>query len=272
MKNTRPAATAASDAAEEPRLASSVVRILALSRQATVTPVDLERHIMADGALARTLLRLANSAVFGLNRRIDSIRDAVVLLGMSRLQTLAISYGFASILCRDMRPVGYTKSGLLDHSIAVAVCARSLADRMWRSRTDSDQLFVAGLVHELPLVYRVASALNGESWRFVDPAKKALTALQSWQIDADVIEIVRQQRVHLADPGFVQKVAALRVAKAVAASSGIGLQKDLEFAVLNEVDLEALYLSNPHVWRPLFEELTSELEATVAGLSALVAP
>jgi HD-like signal output (HDOD) protein len=269
MTTTKKSAADAATVAE-PRLPNSVVRILALSRQPNVSPAEIERHLVADAGLAATILRLANSVVFCLNRRIESLREAVVVLGLGRLETLALFYGFAGVLRRDLRGFGYTRTGLLDHSIAVAVCARALAQRIWQDARTCDQLFVAGLLHELPLVYRVTAAQNGERWRFLDPAKKALLALQWWRIDPDVIELVRQQRAQQPAAELRRQVAALRFAKALAGMSRIGLQPDADVAAVHEADLELLALHEHGVWQPLSERLLEQLDTSVPALSALL--
>lgn len=256
---------------EQPRLPNSVIKVLALARLSTTAPQEIERHVESDPGLRSTMLKLANSVVFCLNRRVDSIREAVVVLGMSRIQALALCYGFAGILRKDMRALGFTKGGLLEHSIAVAVSARALAARVWSDHRKVTHLFMAGMVHELPQVYRVVSASNGESWTGGDPAERAIAALRDWHVEPDVVEIVRNQRASVEHSELRRQVAALRIAEAVAAKSEIGMQPEAAFAALHEGDLECLFLKDPGVWEPLFDSMVADLEVTVTGFSSLIA-
>ncbi len=258
---------AASD--REPRLASSVIKIMALSRQPSTTPADLERHIVSDAPLRDCLLRLASSAFFGLPRRIDTVSEAIVVLGFNRIQNLAMVYGFSDILKRDLPALGFTKSGLLQHSIAVGVCARSIALRAWNDTVAADQLLIAGLVHELPLLYRAIADIDKSPWKYLDPARKATVALQWWCLDQDVIDIVRFQRAPRPPEHLRSRVAALRIAEGLAIASQIGIDPAVWHSQILLDDLEAARLAGP-AWDPLRIDLLEQIDHTVAALCGIL--
>jgi EAL and modified HD-GYP domain-containing signal transduction protein len=62
------------------------LRMLARLADANTTAREVEALLRTDPALSFRLLRIANSASHGLNRRVASIRDAVVLIGLARLR------------------------------------------------------------------------------------------------------------------------------------------------------------------------------------------
>ena len=97
-----------------------------------------------DPALTADLLRMANSAEFGMQRRIGGIQHAIVLLGMERVRSLILTVVMDSYLRhfpkrQDAHPVWA-------HSVAAAVIAEALAG-VWR--TDPSRAYTAGLMHEL---------------------------------------------------------------------------------------------------------------------------
>jgi putative nucleotidyltransferase with HDIG domain len=102
-----------------------------------------------DPAMSVKVLKLTNSAFYGLAREVDSVKQAVVIVGMEAIKNLVLS---ASVL--DM-----FKGNDFDHefqekfwrhSLAVAFCGRILA-RKARERTmvDPDSAFAGGLLHDI---------------------------------------------------------------------------------------------------------------------------
>ena len=259
-------------------LASSVIKVLSLLREPRVTPEDLERHITPDAALSAQVMRLANSVLYCVKRKATSVREAVVVIGLSRLQDVVLLSGFAKILSSDMSVLGFAPSGLLAHSIAVSISARMLATRIWTGADIPDRLFVAGLVHKLHLVYRMRALRHGKTARpgrtFILPdysAALATSALEGWGIDQQVINLVRQQRMPVSPTGQCKELAALRVATAVTDSLGIGYVAGCApAAMVNEADLEQLSLHRPDVWDLLRESLVADLEGSVSGLCGML--
>lgn len=65
----------------------ATLRVLALLDDPNVSYDALEEAISCDVLLAFKVLRIINSAAFGLPRRVDSLKQALVLLGQRRLHT-----------------------------------------------------------------------------------------------------------------------------------------------------------------------------------------
>lgn len=73
-----------------PTNVSAAVLLLAEVSRADVDIQRIESLISADPSLAYSLLRLVNSSSFGLNVRVESIRHAIVLLGLVQVRQLAV--------------------------------------------------------------------------------------------------------------------------------------------------------------------------------------
>lgn len=113
---------------------------------------SLARIMAGDQALAAMVLKLANSAYYGYARRIESLPDAVVLLGFASVKNLAITASITRLLSTHRDEYAGVRSALFDHSLCTAVSARILA----RSRRISrEKAFVAGLLHDLGLIVLV---------------------------------------------------------------------------------------------------------------------
>ena len=110
---------------------------------------DIANILAEDPAMSVKVLKLTNSAFYGLTREVEVVREAVVIVGMEAIKNLVLS---ASVL--DM-----FKSNELDqdfqekfwrHSLATAVCCRLLARRVRaRGIVDADAGFSAGLLHDV---------------------------------------------------------------------------------------------------------------------------
>jgi HD-like signal output (HDOD) protein len=98
------------------------------------------------------VLKLANSAYYGYARRIESLPDAVVLLGFASVKNLAITASITRLLATDKDDLSEVRTGIFEHSLATAVCARILG-RM--RRVSGEKAFVAGLLHDLGLIVLV---------------------------------------------------------------------------------------------------------------------
>ena len=102
-----------------------------------------------DPAMSVKVLKLTNSAFYGLAREVESVKQAVVIVGMEAVKNLVLS---ASVL--DMFKGGgvdqeYQES-FWRHSLATAFCCRLLARRIKsRGIVDPDAAFSAGLLHDM---------------------------------------------------------------------------------------------------------------------------
>ncbi|MDH3892641.1 MAG: HDOD domain-containing protein [candidate division Zixibacteria bacterium] len=102
-----------------------------------------------DPAMSVKVLKLTNSAFYGLAREIESVKHAVMIVGMEAIKNLVLS---ASVL--DM-----FKSSDIDqefqeafwrHSLATAFCGRLLARRLnAHGMVDPDTAFSSGLLHDV---------------------------------------------------------------------------------------------------------------------------
>jgi HD-like signal output (HDOD) protein len=85
---------------------------------------DLEKVILRDRALAATVLKIANSALFGHQGKISTLSHAIVPMGYKTVQSLVISAP-TETLYRSTN-VGFKDKLLWEHALGVALAARSL--------------------------------------------------------------------------------------------------------------------------------------------------
>ena len=102
--------------------------------------------VSKDTALSATLLKLANSAMYGVPGKVDSIFRATALIGGKALSTLAL--GVSAIrLFKGISVKWLNMESFWKHSISVAVIAQILVSR--KNPRAIEQLFAAGMLHDI---------------------------------------------------------------------------------------------------------------------------
>lgn len=121
-----------------------VLRVLDLASNEEVDVRQLVELITADTALSAQLLRLANSPLFGMTARIDSVQHALVVLGLRRVHNLAMTAATSQYLRSALRIKELHRCWL--HSLACALLNAELARLMSQPE---DRAYTAGLLHDI---------------------------------------------------------------------------------------------------------------------------
>ncbi|MEY4576331.1 MAG: hypothetical protein RL701_1034 [Pseudomonadota bacterium] len=100
-----------------------------------------------DPVLALEVLRLANSASFATRARVESIAQAMSLLGTTRLRTLLVTACARQLFISRNRNIRDLTQSLWAHSVGVAVVARQIAVRA--AFADKEGPYMAGLMHDI---------------------------------------------------------------------------------------------------------------------------
>jgi putative nucleotidyltransferase with HDIG domain len=138
-----------------PTLPAAIARILELTVDEMTTAVDLAEVVRQDPVLSAELLRLANSAYYGLEQQVATVDRAVVVLGFNRVRMAALTI---SVLRMWARPEERSDSSLLpniyfderafwQHCLGVAVASEALARGF--GIFAGENAFVAGLFHDI---------------------------------------------------------------------------------------------------------------------------
>ena len=124
------------------------IKITQIVEDAKSTARDLHEVIKNDPALSVKVLKVVNSAFYGLPGQVASVDRAIILLGLSAIKNIAIAASIARLFKGKRISEVFSASDLWRHSVAVAVAARSLA-RCSPHPAMTDEIFVAGLIHDI---------------------------------------------------------------------------------------------------------------------------
>ena len=127
-------------------LPHTTVRLIQLINHPDSTVDELTAVLEQDQALSARMLRVANSAYYGLPRQVTSLHEAIVLLGRNALRGVVFTASVVGVLGRQVTGYSLGPGALWRHSISVARAARHLAER---AAVQPDEAYVGGLLHDI---------------------------------------------------------------------------------------------------------------------------
>src|SRR5438874_3477691 len=125
-------------------------RIVSTVEDPKSTAAQLHKIIAHDPALVARILKVVNSAFYGLPGQVGSVERAIVLLGLNAVKNIAVAASLGQLFRGATLCEGFTARDLWTHCIAVGVAARDLAKQM--KLPLADEAFLAGMIHDIGIV------------------------------------------------------------------------------------------------------------------------
>jgi len=132
-----------------PSLPVSISKVLEVCDNMNVSPADLNHVISLDPVLVGRVLKLLNSAYYGLNHRVTNLVRAIIMLGINTVKNLALSSAILGTLPVNKNPKGISIEGYWRHSLCVGVTAKLLAKKRGIESKFHEEYFTAGLLHDI---------------------------------------------------------------------------------------------------------------------------
>ena len=114
------------------------------------TAAKLHQIVAHDPALVTRILKVVNSAFYGLPGQIGSVERAIVLLGLNAVKNIAVAASIGQLFRTGKLCEGFAAKDLWTHCIAVGVAARDLAKQM--KSPIADEAFLAGMIHDVGIL------------------------------------------------------------------------------------------------------------------------
>src|SRR3989338_775507 len=133
-----------------PAMPATAQKLLALPLDTDEGEAQMLKLIGQDPQISAKIISLANSPIMGVSRKLSTVSDAAMLLGLTRVKSVAV--GIASMSHLAQSPAGkyFKPQDLWLHSMTVAIVMRTIAQAMPRNiRPNEDQIFLAGLLHDI---------------------------------------------------------------------------------------------------------------------------
>lgn len=214
-----------------PSLPAVAVRVIDLTKSSKVSMDELAEVIRNDQGLATKILRTVNSSYYGLRKRCSTISQALVMLGMSTVKTLALSFSLVSAV--GDKGAGFDYVAYWRRGLYTAVAARAIARR---ARVPLDEeAFLSGLLQDVGMMalkqglgqeyVALVASLRGEHARLAQAELSVLETTHSevgallaerWKLPDELIVPVRfHERPNAAPQDYVDLVRCVALGNLV---------------------------------------------------------
>lgn len=203
---------------ELPEVPQIAFRAIQLLNNPETDVSSLAEVISSDQALTAKVLRLCNSAYYGLPRKVTTVSEAVLIVGFSSIKSLVLMITTQSTMNKGLLGYKIGPGEFWRHSIATAETARILAQHLRQDK--HEECFIAGLIHDigkmvlnqhaLPEVYRATNLSQKElipvhlaEQRILgfDHASIGAALAERWNFPPVLVESIR--RHHSLEPFYV---------------------------------------------------------------------
>ena len=190
-----------------PSMPGAGAKMLSLLEGPDSTVTEIEEILRYDPGLTANVLKLANSAYFGIPSKIGSLKQAVILLGLKRLIQLVVASCVSSIMDKSVAGYDLPSGNLWRHSIAVSIASEALVKG--KTRVKTEDVFTPALLHDVGKLVlgsfvnqelEAIHSLAAKGIPFVvaenmilgtDHAEIGARILANWNLPAEVINAVR---------------------------------------------------------------------------------
>jgi HD-like signal output (HDOD) protein len=133
-----------------PTLPGIVIRVMKIVNDPSSSSGDVAFVVGQDLALSAKILRLANSAFYGVPHTITSIHNAVVILGLKVINTIVLSLTVFDMFPNEKKLALFDRTAFWRHSTSCGLICRYLCERLKTFVLfDAEEAFCAGLLHDI---------------------------------------------------------------------------------------------------------------------------
>lgn len=136
-----------------PRFPENIITVQKLASDPKSEMADIAKNISVDPSMTADILKIVNSAQYMLIKKVDSIADAVKILGIKGIKNLLYSYGTQKILGEETED----KKSLWKHCYKTAFYAYNLVRNFGKNKNVLDDSYVGGILHDMGKIIFFAS-------------------------------------------------------------------------------------------------------------------
>ena len=125
-------------------------RIISTVEDPKSSASQLHKIVSHDPALVARILKVVNSAFYGLPGQVGSIERAIVLLGLNAIKNIAVAASLGQLFRGSRLSAEYSAKDLWAHCVAVGLAARDLAQQL--KLPIAEEAFLAGMIHDVGIL------------------------------------------------------------------------------------------------------------------------
>lgn len=187
-----------------PTFSPATKKIIELSNDLNAPPNEIVKAIRMDPVLTGEVLQVVNSAYFGLIEKFTSLNRAVVHLGINTIKNLALSTAMIDVMSTKNRNMEIAVEPVWKHSLATAVCAKSIAKAAGEPKDTWEEFFIAGLLHDIGKIIQLQCfygwskyvdqlSLDEEREKFsMSHNEMGAKILRDWNFSERLCEVIEQ--------------------------------------------------------------------------------
>jgi putative nucleotidyltransferase with HDIG domain len=130
-----------------PGMPDTSAKLIKMLRDSETSAAEIEGVLKYDPGLTANILKLANSAYFGIPSKVSSVKQAVALLGWKRLLQLVMTISMSTVMKKPVPGYDLPHGELWRHSLAVSVAAELVVKAL--KVPNADEVFTAALLHDV---------------------------------------------------------------------------------------------------------------------------
>jgi len=234
---------------------------------------QLATILQTDPAIVTSILKIANSAYYGLSGNVSSIEKACVILGQRTVKELIMTTGVSNLLGKKLKGYGYNSGELWMHSMAAGIASKMIAEKI--DPELSEDAYLTGLLHDSgkiildPYVLERKKAFdqfvgdgnhgNFEAEKFVlgfDHAEIAAKICKKWHIPDEITTAIKYHH-HPSASGGHKLSYIVHTGDYVARLCGLGYEEDDLLYEAEKGSIEKLGLNREVLGKMMLEVLES---------------
>ncbi len=108
---------------------------------------DIAHILASDQSICSNILKIANSAFYGLSGRITTIPHAIVVIGFNGIHHIVLNMTMTQMVTGQTAIEGFDMISFWEHSLAVGTIAKIIGKRC--KGVSQEEIFTAGLLHDI---------------------------------------------------------------------------------------------------------------------------
>lgn len=218
----------------------------------------LSAALAKDQRLVHSVIRKANSSLYGYSSRVNNLNFAIVLLGFDVLKE-TVTHVLISRALHKMVDTLFRYQEFWNHSVGCAITARGLAEKS--QRCNPDDAFVAGLLHDAGFIILQQSPTDSLEWSterrvreetarmMIEPplgithTEAGSWMAEHWKLPEDIIEAIRLHHTPWLATKNPALTAAVHIAEVLCHRTKIGAFPYESAATFDTDALQTLALS-----------------------------
>lgn len=134
-----------------PSFPQVAAKLLEVSKDDTAPLEEVAKIVETDPGISIRVLELVNSAFYGLSRKVTSLSDAVVILGLDEIKKLALGIAIFEKIFKTGHTKEFNRLMFWRHSLAVAVLSMKIAQKI--EYPNPEEAYTAGLLHDVGKIF-----------------------------------------------------------------------------------------------------------------------